>query len=116
MHFICADFRRLEEVGIESIGVYSLVASNGYCVANYFKKINAYYSWNLFIPNAFICSKENRLNDVFMPVNNGHVSNLDFRIYNRWGVLIYETNNLNQGWDGRVSRLINECDLCKCDR
>ena len=111
MHFIWADFGRLDEVEIELPGIYSLVASNGYCVANYSKKINAYCSGNLFIPNAFTPSDDNGLNDVFMPVTNGHVNNLDFRIYNRWGVLIYQTNSLNQGWDGRVLGRIVECDV-----
>ena len=80
-------------------------------MANYSKKINAYCSGNLFIPNAFTPSDDNGLNDVFMPVTNGHVNNLDFRIYNRWGVLIYQTNSLNQGWDGRVLGRIVECDV-----
>ncbi len=29
------------------------------------------------------------------------VTDMVFRIYNRWGELVFETNNFKQGWDGR---------------
>jgi gliding motility-associated-like protein len=40
----------------------------------------------------------------FKPVfrfNNG--KNYLFQIYSRWGNLLFETNNPNQGWDGRYN-------------
>jgi len=60
----------------------------------------------IFIPNAFTPNADNK-NDVFKPVGlsiieNTNVSELqyDFRIYNRWGQRIFETHDINQGWDG----------------
>jgi len=49
-------------------------------------------------PNAFTPGKG--VNNTFYPNIKG-IANLSFmRIYNRWGNLIFESKNLNQGWDG----------------
>lgn len=52
----------------------------------------------LTLPNAF--TPGNGPDNLFMPIHKGNVA-LDYlRIYNRWGQLLYESNDLNQGWDG----------------
>jgi gliding motility-associated-like protein len=38
-------------------------------------------------------------NDIFY-VKGGPFSNMDMRIYNNWGELIFESNNQGNGWDG----------------
>lgn len=53
----------------------------------------------LFMPNAF---RPDGLTPLFKPVFtyfNG--PNYLFRVYNRWGQLIFETKEATQGWDGR---------------
>lgn len=58
----------------------------------------------IFIPNSFSPNGDGQ-NDVFYPRGKG-VSNIKtFRVYNRWGELMYEQNNLDandaaKGWDG----------------
>jgi gliding motility-associated-like protein len=32
----------------------------------------------------------------------GHVKQYHFSIYNRWGQLIFQTKELNKGWDGKM--------------
>lgn len=53
---------------------------------------------SVFIPNAFT-PNEDGLNDLFQPVIRGsklyHLS-----VLNRWGNLVFETDNLSQSWDG----------------
>jgi gliding motility-associated-like protein len=39
-------------------------------------------------------------NDIFFPEISGEITNYSFEIYNRWGVLMFETNEQNRGWDG----------------
>jgi gliding motility-associated-like protein len=53
----------------------------------------------IFIPNTFTPNGDQK-NDVFRIRSYGmsHISL--FRVYNRWGELIFETNNINEGWDG----------------
>lgn len=52
-----------------------------------------------FIPNAF--RPGGGLNDIFYPVN-GFVNpeGYSFEIFNRWGELVFSTNNPRIGWDG----------------
>lgn len=58
-------------------------------------------AFNVFIPNAFT-PNWNGDNDLFHPVTYG-VKELEYmQIYDRWGNMVYETNDLSQGWDGRV--------------
>jgi gliding motility-associated-like protein len=52
----------------------------------------------LFVPNTFTPNSDGR-NDVFRPRGFG-IPVLLFRIYNRWGELIFESNDINKGWDG----------------
>ncbi|MCD6011083.1 MAG: gliding motility-associated C-terminal protein [Flavipsychrobacter sp.] len=51
----------------------------------------------LAMPNAFA---PNSFNNKFMPVKRGIVELHYFRVFDRWGVLMFETNNINDGWDG----------------
>jgi len=38
-------------------------------------------------------------NDIFHPVFKG-VQEYNLQIYNRWGELLFETNDINKGWNG----------------
>ncbi|MCW3084600.1 MAG: hypothetical protein JWP12_1966 [Bacteroidetes bacterium] len=53
-----------------------------------------------WIPNAFTPYQPNGLNDIFKPKLIG-VHDYSFLIFDRWGEKIYETNNSDDGWDGR---------------
>ena len=50
------------------------------------------------MPNAFTPNNDG-LNDVFKPVANNITLN-DLQIFNRWGQIIFETSDINKGWDG----------------
>jgi len=55
---------------------------------------------DIFVPNAFTPEKSS--NTLFRPICMG-ISSLEyFRVYNRWGQLLYSTSQTGQGWDGRV--------------
>lgn len=57
---------------------------------------------DLFIPTAFTPNKDGK-NDVFKPIYVG-ISKLDyFKIYNRWGQQIFETNDFEKGWTGLLN-------------
>jgi gliding motility-associated-like protein len=54
----------------------------------------------VWVPNAFI---ESGINNRFKPVLAfADVQRYEFSIFNRWGQLIWTTNNPDQAWDGRV--------------
>lgn len=54
----------------------------------------AYYIPNAFTPNG------DGLNDVFRPIPTGIARTEYFRIFNRYGETIFETNQYMKGWDG----------------
>lgn len=53
------------------------------------------------IPNAFSPNGDN-VNDFFNLVFVGAIDITDFRIYNRWGNLVYDNDTPETGWDGTV--------------
>jgi len=53
---------------------------------------------DFMIPLAFTPNGDNR-NDVFRLLNSGTVEMMEFKIYNRWGQVVYESTT-NEGWDG----------------
>lgn len=55
---------------------------------------------DVYVPSAFTPTGD-ALNDLFRPVALGIRSLESFRVYNRWGELVYSTRIINQGWDGR---------------
>ncbi|MCA6365133.1 MAG: PKD domain-containing protein [Bacteroidetes bacterium] len=52
-----------------------------------------------YIPNTFTPNGDG-LNDVFMPAIMG-AEDYRFLIFDRWGELIFDTQDADQGWDGR---------------
>jgi gliding motility-associated-like protein len=53
-----------------------------------------------FIPTAFTPTGDNK-NEVFRVIDYG-VTDIDIRIYDRWGNEVYSSNDLYEGWDGTV--------------
>ncbi|MBU0765680.1 MAG: PKD domain-containing protein, partial [Bacteroidetes bacterium] len=78
---------------------------------NYFESIFVMNHLSFFAPTAFSPDGDGR-NDIFSPKINGLAEGTyHLYIYDRWGHLIYETNDydvdpvsgkINDGWDGRV--------------
>ncbi len=54
---------------------------------------------NIAVPKAFTPNRDGK-NEYFFPVIEGDIELVAFRIFNRWGQLIFETNVHGQGWDG----------------
>jgi hypothetical protein len=61
---------------------------------------------DIFVPNAFTPGGPS--NSLFRPVPVGISSLSFFRVYNRWGQLVYSTVRIGDGWDGRVDGQLQE--------
>ena len=55
----------------------------------------------LYVPRAFTPNYDGK-NDVFRPLIFGNVIKFEWSIYNRYGQIIFTTNNTAKGWDGTV--------------
>jgi gliding motility-associated-like protein len=53
----------------------------------------------LAMPTAFTPNGDGK-NDVYKPVYTSTPDNFEIRIFNRWGEKVFETNDINVGWDG----------------
>lgn len=86
----------------------SLIATNQYGCSDT-ASINVTTETDLQVPNAFTPGNGgstggfydiNSLNnDIFFPYASGIIS-YKFEIFNRWGELVFVTNDFKQGWDG----------------
>jgi gliding motility-associated-like protein len=54
----------------------------------------------LYFPNAFTPNNDG-INDIFKPEEQDILA-YSMSLYNRWGQKVFETNNINQGWDGKI--------------
>ncbi len=96
------DFGRIDEVEITSAGTYKVTVYNQYCSSRFDKEIEDYCTGLLFIPNAFTPGNKDGVNDVFKPVVK-NIQDYELRIFNRWGEMIFKTNDVNEGWDGTIN-------------
>lgn len=53
----------------------------------------------VYIPNVFSPNGDGN-NDVLF-VRGDYNPQIDFKIFNRWGSMVYESNDIRSGWDGR---------------
>lgn len=78
------------------------IENGGYSGNSLSNEALALQNEEIYIPNAF--APEGR-NSVFKPSNlYFSFSNYSFEIYNRWGQQVYQTINVNDGWDGKSSQ------------
>ncbi len=94
-------------------GLYNitLIASNGHCSDTAHKTINVEKkAADIIFPNAFVPDingpnggyynpNKPQIN-IFHPVTNKPVKDYNLKIFDRRGKLIFETNDINRGWDG----------------
>ena len=62
-----------------------------------------------YIPSAF-SPNDDQVNDVLMVLDKNIDELIFFRIYNRWGELLFETSDLNSGLDGSFNAKVQEID------
>lgn len=86
------------------IGTYNVVlqATNGYCSDVDSVQITIIVpTLELFVPNVFTVNNDS-INNVWS-VQTINASSSKVQIFNRWGNLVTELNQINESWDGKVS-------------
>jgi gliding motility-associated-like protein len=64
---------------------------------------------NLYIPNAFTPNGDSK-NDLFI-VRGPLLKSMSMLIYDRWGTVVFETNDLGTGWDGTYKGKLVQADV-----
>ncbi|GAB4208769.1 MAG: hypothetical protein Fur0023_20560 [Bacteroidia bacterium] len=83
----------------------TLWATNIYgCLDSVTKTIVVKNEYGFYLPNAFTPFNNDGLNDEFKPIYSPYgldtEGGYEMLIYDRWGHLIFKTNDIDKGWDG----------------
>ncbi len=85
----------------QSPGVYTvtLIASNQYhCNDTATLQVRVTEESTLYVPNAF-SPNQDKINDIFFAYGT-NIFSFEMRIFDRWGLEIFSTKNLAEGWNG----------------
>jgi gliding motility-associated-like protein len=83
--------------------IIKLIANNDYgCKDSTSRLICIKPGFTFYMPNT-ITPNGDGLNDVLLPFGQSWVSdNYQFRVFNRWGQMIFQTKNISEGWNGKL--------------
>lgn len=98
--YLWSDGSTASTLNVSTPGIYNLIVTNfDNCIGKdtiIIKEINCV---PIAVPNAFTPNNDG-YNDTFSPIINEQVFNYSFKIFNRFGQLIFQTNSINKRWDG----------------
>lgn len=82
--------------------IVKLIATNiNGCYDSLVKRICIKPGFNFYMPNCFKPNGDG-LNDVLIPYGRSWLSqNYSYKIFNRWGQIVFQTNNISEGWNGK---------------
>jgi gliding motility-associated-like protein len=83
--------------------IVTLYLTNQYgCSDSISHEITIIAPYTFYVPNAFTPDNDG-INDIFMPKGRFvDEDRYEFMIFNRWGQTVFETKDVNEGWDGGV--------------
>ncbi len=85
------------------LALISQTVTNQYgCIHTSTSQINVMPEFRLWVPNCFTPNLKDSINPVFVPVVVG-ASNYVLKIYNKWGVCVFETTDYKKKWDGKYN-------------
>lgn len=91
-------------ISIADTGVYWVEVIDGPCIGSDSLSIaQVFCQCPVLYPNAFSPNGDG-LNDYFMPVvaPSCQVAGYHFQVFNRWGQLVFVSQKVGEGWDGRI--------------
>jgi gliding motility-associated-like protein len=82
-------------------GIYSLTATNT-CGSGFDEVLFSNGLCKVFIPSAFTPNGDGD-NDLFKALGTELITEFHLKVFNRYGQIVFETNDKNKGWDGKLS-------------
>ena len=81
-------------------GCYAVVAVDSFLNVSEFSNVVCVDNCPEYeLPNVFTPNGDGN-NELVIPISNKYVESVEMTIYNRWGAIVYETNDININWDG----------------
>jgi gliding motility-associated-like protein len=104
--YLWMDDQTTQGIMIQDSGYYSVTVTDGFGCANTFEIFaNSNYEKPFFyrIPSAFTPNGDG-LNDSFRPFTDYElIKKFHLVIFNRWGQMVFQTDDSMKGWDGKVN-------------
>jgi gliding motility-associated-like protein len=85
---------------VTQAGLYTLTATNS-CGSTFDDVLFSNGVCTIFVPKAFT-PNDDGLNDLFKILGTDLLTQFNLKIFNRYGQIVFETNDKSKGWDGRV--------------
>ncbi len=111
-------YHHFEEPGVWTVGL--TVTDDHGCTANVGHTVKVNPIYDITIPNVFtpnpngggngFYDPSDLSNDVFYPFIR-FVKNFRMRIFNRWGELVFESDDIRRGWDGYYRGQLSQQDV-----
>lgn len=92
-------YPRLTGARTRGYTVKLVVENDHHCFDTAVHQLTVVNSCYVEVPNAFTPNNDGK-NDQLYPLNAYKATDLDFRIFNRYGQLIFQTSNWTRKWDG----------------
>jgi gliding motility-associated-like protein len=87
---------------VEENTIYTLTVSNGICSKSDTAEVKVFQlicnGEQLFVPNSFSPNGDNHNDKLYLRGHN--IEKMIFRIFDRWGEMVFETTDQSIGWDG----------------
>lgn len=98
-----ADNQTTPTIVASATGVYTVKATNVFannttCATSDKIEVKEGCEPRLFVPEIFTANNDG-INDTFA-ILNAHITDFELRIFNRWGEIIFESNDPEKIWDG----------------
>ena len=98
---------------IDTSGTYIMTYSHKSCNHQGTDEINVLFEncdFFIYVPNTFTPDKDG-LNDGFAPVIYGEFTDYSFRIFDRWGEVIFESSTHGESWKGTYKNEMVKTDV-----
>ncbi|PLW95279.1 MAG: hypothetical protein C0592_00485 [Marinilabiliales bacterium] len=85
--------------------VWQVVTTEHGCSDSAFAIVYVERDIAFYVPNAFSPHNNDGINDVFRPYGIGVAGDYGYfmRIFDRWGKIVFESSDLEYGWDGKIN-------------
>ena len=103
-NYLWQDGSRNLTFNVNNPGIYSLTLSNK-CGSKTDTIVALKGACKIYVPNAFTPNGDG-LNDVFKASYGENVTKFKLTVYNKWGQKVFESDDINRGWNGNYQKSI----------
>jgi gliding motility-associated-like protein len=97
--------------GTETLYTISLTAGNNLgCQATATKTLKVLSACIIAVPSAFTPNNDG-LNDYLYPLNAIKAENMSFKVFNRWGQLVFHSRDWRGQWDGKINGVMQATNV-----